>query len=126
MYRLIIAAVVVALLVVTVAWSDSAKGPITLPPDIELSALTGTAFPEGVLAGCISYRFARFADSEQYVWADAALQLDGLDAGDTSPILGLSTNLPTGVVKSRAGVGIRAPAWSFGDLQIILYTRLAF
>ena len=121
--------VVVLLLLVVVAqmaWAqDGAKGPIVLPPDVELSALTGTAFPEGILGGCISYRFLRFGASEQYVWADLGLQVDTLDSGDTSPLGGFSTNLPTGEVKSRAGVGVRAPRWNFGRIDLIMYTRIA-
>ena len=122
--------VVVLLLLVVVAqmaWAqDGAKGPIVLPPDVELSALTGTAFPEGILGGAISYRFLKFAASEQYVWADLGLQVDTMDAGKTSPIVGGSTNLPTGVVKSRAGAGVRAVNWNFGRVEFIFYTRIAW
>lgn len=99
-------------------------GPIIIPDEQwEFSVLGGTSFSAGVLAGAVSYKALQTASGKASFWADLGLQVDG---GRTSPILGGSTNLPTGDTKLRAGAGVRFLEWRWSGADFILYSRLAF
>jgi hypothetical protein len=107
----------------TDATGTTKLGPIIIPDDlIEPSIITGTAFPDGILAGGLSFKVVQTATGRGMGYLDLGLTLD---AGEVGGILGASYKFATwGDLKMAAGGGVWIPRFTLSRAVPVVYTRM--